>query len=142
MCFSDMSFQKYFASHLRFVQGSQVYNHRFLTWTADTGLMWLKFFPLLFFLPFVYVFEVGITSLILIMCVIFSLLHLAELNCKIETRRLWFSVSSWNPTVSVSVVPSHCYMCFVMELEEGFNNFGGVCSHSQSIIPLYKSLHF
>lgn len=117
-----MSFQKYFASHLRFGKGSQVYNHRFLNWTADMGIVWLNFFPLLFFLLLVYVFEVGITSLILIMCLIFSLLHLAELNCKIETRRLQFSVSSWNPTVSVSVVPSHCYMCFVMEPEEGFNN--------------------
>lgn len=35
-----------------------------------------------------------------------------ELNCKIETRRLQISVSSWNLIVNVSFVTNHCYMCF------------------------------
>lgn len=98
----------------------------------------LFFFFFLFFL----VFEVDITSLILIMYIIFSLLHLAELNCKIETRRLQISVSSWNLTVNISVVTNHCYMCFVMEPQEAFEIFSTALSHSQSIIPLCRCLIF
>lgn len=89
-----------------------------------------------FFFISILVFGVDITSLILIMHVIFSLLHLAELNCKIETRRLQISVSSWNLIVSISVVTSHCYMCFVVAPQEGFRNFGA------ALITVSQLLHF
>ena len=100
-----------------------------------------SFFLFLFFLFFL-VFGVDITSLILIMYVIFSLLHLAELNCKIESRRLQISVSSWNLIVSISFVTNHCYMCFVTEPQEAFKNFATAHSHSQSIILLCRCLIF
>lgn len=116
-----------------------------MTSATDVGkhMIGITFSCLFFFFSFSSSFlGFDITSLILIMYVIFSLLHLAELNCKIETRRLQISVSSWNLIVNVSFVTNHCYMCFVMEPQEGFKNFGTALSHSQSIIPLCRCLIF
>lgn len=85
---------------------------------------------------FFLVVRVDITSLILITYVIFSLLHLAELNCKIETRRLQISVSSWKLIVSVSVVTNHCYMCFVVVPQKASKAL------AQPLITVSQLFHF
>lgn len=103
------------------------------------GIFFSSLLACFFFFPVV---RVDITSLILIMYVIFSLLHLAELNCKIETRRLQISVRSWKLIVNVSVVTNHCYMCFVVVPQEGIKNVGTAFNHSQSIILHPRCLTF